>query len=98
LWWPLGQPQKAQRTQGGELGRGIVFTPQVRAQVSPLAPELAETFMQAAQEIIDTFVGGSKARGKSAFCRWCHYRRGDGEAGRFATPGKVGSTLIPAIA
>lgn len=40
------------------------FQNQLRAQVLPLAPELAETFIQTAQKIIDALVGTSKARGK----------------------------------
>jgi len=43
----------------------MAFQNQVRAQVSPLDPTLAETFIQAAQEIIDALSAGSgKAQGK----------------------------------
>jgi len=41
------------------------FQNKVRAQVSPLDPELAETFIQAAQQIIDALSAGpGKAHGK----------------------------------
>jgi hypothetical protein len=45
------------------------FQNQVRAQVAPLNPALADSFIQAAQDIIDALGGGAKANGKIRLVR-----------------------------
>jgi hypothetical protein len=45
------------------------FQNKVRAQVAPLDPALADTFIVATQNIIDALVGGSNANGKLTLSR-----------------------------
>ena len=45
------------------------FQNKVRAQVAPLDPALADTFIQAAQNIIDALAAGSNANGKLTLAR-----------------------------